>query len=206
VKNAGALQRCSTTNLSVTAAPTGTAAGLTARIQGGAATTAKSRKASSTEALNVSEPDPKEIEMDSTVVVAIAGLVGTGSGAVLSYKAGLASSREETERLREQHREDERRNRQGTYHQLIALVNEMVWADQSTINPLLERWFFLSAGISLFAAPAVVEKTRLLSNVLADGSKEQNEEWRERVLAAGRAVVAAMREDIGVSPLPTSQT
>lgn len=144
--------------------------------------------------------------MDSTVIVAIAGLVGTGSGAVLSYKAGLASSREETERLREQHREDERRNRQGTYHQLIALVNEMVWADQSTINPLLDRWFFLSAGISLFAAPAVVEKTRLLSNVLADGSEEQNEKWRERVLGAGREVVAAMREDIGVSPLPPTQT
>jgi hypothetical protein len=148
--------------------------------------------------------DERRKMLDSTALVAIAGLVGTGSGAILSYKAGLATSREETERLREQHREEERRNRQGTYHQLIALVNELVWADQESVNLLLDRWFFLSAGISLFGAPAVVEETRVLSNVLAEGAKEQNEEWRERVLAAGRNVIAAMRADIAVSPLPPS--
>lgn len=138
--------------------------------------------------------------MDATAVVAIAGLVGTASGAVLSYKAGLATSREETERLREQHREEERRNRQGTYHQLITLVNELMWADRRNLDDLLGRWFFLSAGITLFGAPEVVEKTRLLSNVLAKGSRHQNDEWREEIRVVARDVVAAMRADIGVSP------
>ncbi len=139
--------------------------------------------------------------MDTTAIVAIAGLIGTGSGAILSYKAGLATSQEETERLREQHREEERRNRQGTYHQLVALVNELVWADQQQLSPLLDRWFFLSAGVSLFGAPTVVEKTRLLSGVLAEGENGQNDEWRTKTLLAAREVVAAMRADIGVSPL-----
>lgn len=140
--------------------------------------------------------------MDATAVVAIAGLIGTGSGALLSYKAGLAASKEETERLREQHREDERRNRQGTYHQLITLVNELMWVDRTKLDDLLERWFFLSAGITLFGAPDVVEKTRSLSNVLAKGAEGQNEEWREEIRLVAREVVAAMRSDIGVAAAP----
>lgn len=140
--------------------------------------------------------------MDATAVVAIAGLVGTGSGAILSYKVGLATSREETERLREQHREEERRNRQGTYHQLITLVNELMWAERKNLDDLLGRWFFLSAGITLFGAPEVVEKTRLLSNVLAKGSEGQNDQWREEIRLVAREVVGAMRIDIGVAPPP----
>jgi len=140
--------------------------------------------------------------VDATAVVAIAGLVGTGSGAILSYKAGLATSQEETERLREQHREEERRNRQGTYHQLITLVNELMWAERKNLDDLLGRWFFLSAGITLFGAPEVVEKTRLLSNVLAKGSEGQNDQWREEIRLVAREVVAAMRIDIGVPPPP----
>jgi len=139
--------------------------------------------------------------MDATVVVAIAGLMGTGGGAVLSYRAGVTTAREETERLREQHREEERRNRQGTYHQFVALVNELIWADRKEIRPLLERWYFISAGISLFGAPAVVEKMRPMSNVLAEGAKKTDDAWRERTIAAAREVVAAMREDIGVAPV-----
>lgn len=140
--------------------------------------------------------------MDATAVVAIAGLVGTGSGAILSYKAGLATSQEETERLREQHREEERRNRQGTYHQLITLVNELMWTERKNLDDLLGRWFFLSAGITLFGASEVVEKTRLLSNVLAKGSEGQNDQWREEIRLVAREVVAAMRIDIGVASQP----
>jgi hypothetical protein len=140
--------------------------------------------------------------VDATAVVAIAGLVGTGSGAILSYKAGLATSQEETERLREQHREEERRNRQGTYHQLITLVNELMWTERKNLDDLLGRWFFLSAGITLFGASEVVEKTRLLSNVLAKGSEGQNDQWREEIRLVAREVVAAMRIDIGVASQP----
>jgi hypothetical protein len=140
--------------------------------------------------------------VDATVVVAIAGLIGTGAGAVLSYRAGIATAKEETERLREQHREEERRNRQGTYHQLVALVNELMWADRKTIRSLLGRWYFINAGVALFGAPTVVEKARPLSKVLAQGAENPNDEWRQRTVAAAREVVAAMREDIGVAPLP----
>jgi len=140
--------------------------------------------------------------VDATAVVAIAGLVGTGMGAILSYKAGLATSKEETKRLRDQHQEEERRNRQGTYHQLITLVNELMWADRRNLNDLLDRWFFLNAGITLFGAPEVVEKTRKLAEVLAKGSKGQTDEWRDEIRLAARGVVAAMRADIGVAPPP----
>ena len=139
--------------------------------------------------------------MDATVVVAIAGLIGTSAGAVLSYRAGLATAREETERLREQHREDERRNRQGTYHQMLALVNELLWVDRKRMPELLERWQFVSAGVALFGAPAVVEKVRPLSRILAEGATSADEAWRTRTIAAAREVSAAMREDIGVEQL-----
>lgn len=142
--------------------------------------------------------------MDSIVVVAIAGLVGTSAGSFLSYRAGLLTAREETKRLHEQHREDERRNRQGTYHQLVALVNELMWADRNNVRELLPRWYFLNAGISLFGSPEVVEKARPLSRILAEGADNPNREWRERTIAAGRDVVGAMREDIGVEPLQQS--
>jgi hypothetical protein len=142
--------------------------------------------------------------MDPTVVVAIAGLIGTSTGAVLSYRAGVATAREETERLREQHREDERRNRQGTYHQMLALVNELLWADREKMPALLERWQFVSAGVALFGAPAVVEKIRPLSRVLAEGATSADEEWREKAIGAAREVSAAMRDDIGAAQLTTS--
>jgi hypothetical protein len=139
--------------------------------------------------------------MDATVIVAITGVVGTSTGAILSYRAGLATAREETKRLREQHREEERRNRQGTYHQLVALVNEVMWSDRKRIRELLNQWYFINAGIALFGAPAVVEKARPLSKVLAEGADNPNDKWREETISAAREVVAAMREDIGVAPL-----
>jgi hypothetical protein len=144
--------------------------------------------------------------VDPTAVVAIAGLMGTGLGAFLSYKAGLATSKEETERLREQHREEERRNRQGTYHQLVTLVNELMWVDRKNLGAVLDRWYFVSAGITLFGAPEVVEKTRLLSDVIAKGSEGQSDEWRDEIRLAAREVVAAMRADIGVAPVPHEES
>ena len=140
--------------------------------------------------------------MDPTAVVAVAGFAGTTAAAVLAYRAGVATAREETERLREQHREDERRNRQGTYHQLLALINALMWADRKSIDQLMERWYFLSAGVALFGATAVVEKVRPLSAVLAEGATAHDrDEWRNRVVAAARELANAMREDIGVAEL-----
>ena len=139
--------------------------------------------------------------MDSTVVVAIAGLIGTSAGAVLSYRAGLATAREETKRLREQHREEERRNRQGTYHRMLALVNELIWADPKRMPELLERWQFISAGVALFGAPPVVAKVRPLSRILAEGATSADEDWRRKTIAAAREVAAAMRDDIGAEQL-----
>lgn len=135
--------------------------------------------------------------MDATVIVALAGLAGTAGASGSAYRLGLATAREETERVRETHAEEERRHRQGTYHQLLTLINELLWADSRQMPTLLERWHLTSAGIALFGAPEVVEKIRPLSQILAEGADRPNTKWREEVIAAARQVASAMRADIG---------
>jgi hypothetical protein len=138
----------------------------------------------------------------TTYKVSLRNAEANAAVAVRASEVELAKISAENERLGEQHREDERRNRQGTYHELVALVNELLWADRRRVNELMARWWFINGGIALFGPAAVVEKARPLSKVLAEGAAEPDEEWRQRAIAAARELVNAMRADVGADALP----
>lgn len=123
----------------------------------------------------------------------------------------------ENDRLREQHREDHLRNRQGTYHNLIT-------ADQNLQNALghgsdnptvaLDQFRHLGNGAVLFGSDAVKDAVPALlaQYVLAvreaqelAGDKPPSpadirtafEEHRGGIHAASNAMIQAMREDVG---------
>jgi len=152
--------------------------------------------------------------------------IGTSSvtGVVAWYgtrKAAESTNRQteaELERLRTQHHEDERRNRQGTYHDFLT-ADERLWillqiedagdAEMEELTKLFPRWRHLANGVRLFGAPAVAGKMKGLMDTLEALVHEMGATDRDRVAifrAAGPDVRAqraglleAMREDVGPS-------
>ena len=88
---------------------------------------------------------------------------------------------------------------------MIALVNELLWADRRQIKDLLNKWYFINAGVALLAPSDVVERARELSKILAGGVDRADDAWRERSVEAARQVLSAMRKDIGSGELPPIQ-
>lgn len=105
------------------------------------------------------------LTMDWTVAVTTAISAAAGlSGAALGYLGAIRQGQSETERQREQHREDERRHRQGVYHDLLdhyqRLLGAVHGADPMTPEQFAEwraRFIHLTNGARLFGATAVAE-------------------------------------------------
>jgi hypothetical protein len=122
--------------------------------------------------------------MSDVVAVALissgASLLTATGGAIATYKVSLRSSQTtivtaeaqkdvelakleaENEKLRDSTREDERRNRQSTYHQhlngLIALFQMMGTATESSkVEEVCDNYRYLHAGVVLFAPSSVRE-------------------------------------------------
>ena len=101
----------------------------------------------------------------TTVVVAGMGLVGTGGGAWLSYRLGKETAEADTERLRMKHREDERRNRQGTYHRFLAVLDRFdafargAVSGDGALDEINAEYNYLHGGILLFAPASVRDAT-----------------------------------------------
>lgn len=114
------------------------------------------------------------------LISAGSSLLGASVGALTTYKVSLRNSETtietakaqhevelarieaENERLREQHNEEERRNRQSTYHQLIDSLFELFQimgyaASDQEVEKACNRYRYLHAGVVLFA-PASVRK------------------------------------------------
>jgi hypothetical protein len=133
----------------------------------------------------------------------------------------MRKAREETERLREQHREAERQNRQGTYHRMIAMMNRLERfatgfppKNFEEFQKAVDELNFLTAGLDLFGGRDVREANGRVADVFAEigrhvppkGSDPAphevwTEEYRKRmdaVRAAELHLLRAMRRDIGV--------
>jgi hypothetical protein len=126
----------------------------------------------------------------------------------------------ELERLREEHRQAERSNRQGTYHRLLALLTQhdmigtgAVVVDEGSYNGLVEELHLLRAGLQLFGAQRVTDAAEELQSHLAElgkamarvpGAATRIEQFRaaypgthrEAIVGAEGRLIAAMRQDV----------
>ena len=145
--------------------------------------------------------------MSDIVAVALisagSSLLGASVGALTTYKVSLSNSKTtietakgqheverarieaENERLREQHSEEERRNRQSTYHQLIDSLFELFQlmgyaADGKEVDKACNRYRYLHAGVVLFAPASVrqgaFEVSEIYGEIWPAVTKERNEQ------------------------------
>jgi hypothetical protein len=145
--------------------------------------------------------------------VAAVALISSGSsliaasiGALTTYKVSLRNAETtvataeaqkevelaklggEIERLQQGNREDERRNRQSTYHQhLNALIKFFqlmgTTASGDQIAPIRDEYMYLHAGVVLFAPPSVREAAQevaRLYNQIAPAVEKQREDHPDK--------------------------
>jgi hypothetical protein len=166
-------------------------------------------------------------------VVLTAGLSVLGAlfGGLLGYlgarqqaRVSIRQTEAENERLRDQHREDHLRNRQGTYHRFLTLDRKYVAvfrgnltlgrsATEEEAAAVVDAYEEASDGVVLFgtesASAAVLELQELWRSVLEEMNQrggggtdfqrvasEVVGERREELRAARRQVIEAMRTDV----------
>ena len=173
-------------------------------------------------------------------VVAVAAItagstvLGTSAGAVVAYLVGKRNAetavhnanrqaeverekvRAESKRQLDGYREEERRNRQGTYHRLFAAFDTLDWWSRNPhglgkqYESIVSEIRFLSGGCSMFGDEAVTEALRPVMDLLADAEGEperasdEGQDRRRRgyrarrdeLIEAQRALTAAMRADV----------
>jgi hypothetical protein len=151
----------------------------------------------------------------TTIVVAGLGVFGTAAGSVISYRAATATAASETGRTRLQHREDERRNRQNTYHRMLSFFGALdSWARDPTatvdqFEALATEFNFVQAGVLLFGDETVADGLSPITEGLeligaGDGrSRNRVTRWKAAYhrhsavfIDAQGALVAAMRADL----------
>jgi hypothetical protein len=154
-------------------------------------------------------------------VVAVA-LITAGSGllgVLVTYKVSLrnaeatiatAESQNEVEiakieaensRLRMQYDEDERRNRQATYHRTIAAMQRLHGIEEGSEewSEVMKEWRFCRSGVQIFGS---AEASALLDEVQRVLVRRPNDDgdiaqWQGEFAAAALPFIAAVRVDTG---------
>lgn len=132
----------------------------------------------------------------TTIAVAFLGTAGTLTG----YWVARRNSRDETERLRVQYREDERRNRQNHYHQMLAYFDSLdSWARSGTargkeFEELGRHFDNLHGGMLLFGDEKVVDALGPVIELLdeigdGEGSGDEVARWKEAYFSRREALV-----------------
>jgi uncharacterized membrane protein YccC len=173
-------------------------------------------------------------------VVAVALITGSGTligasvGAVVTYLTAkrnaetavhnanrqadveLEKVQAEAKRQLNQYREDERRNRQGTYHRLLAAFDTLDWWARNPrglgkhYQSIVSEIQLLAGGCSIFGDEAVRDALRPIMDLLADVESEPQEpsdegqdrrrrgyrERRDELIEAQNTLAAAMRTDV----------
>jgi hypothetical protein len=147
------------------------------------------------------------------------------NAALTQAKVVLAKVDAENERLRQQYREDERRNRQGTYHRFLATLDRFdllatgFAQSDADFRVVLAEYNYGIGAIRLFGAEEAAEPLRRLANVFAaigenlgladDGAAtrfaEAYQRHRTDVQTAERALIEVMRLDVTGGVLPSPQ-
>jgi hypothetical protein len=159
-----------------------------------------------------------------TDVVAVAlisagsSLLGAAVGAVTTYKISLRNSETtiaaaeaqkavelakieaENSRLREQHQEEKRRNRQETYHQALTVI-QRVWAieiDSEDVDEVTQEWRRSRSGVQIFGSKEAFEALDEVQEVLVQfpGSGDSRKTWQEQLSQATYRFIEAVRKDV----------
>lgn len=165
--------------------------------------------------------------MSDVVAVAIITALATVPGTIAAYRVGkrsteveLAKVDAEAERLREQHREDDRRTRRDLYHQALAnlirtdAVGVGYGSDEEFRRLLSEDYPALLAELRVSGSPEVAKAMEDVAEVFQEIGAETGgggqgtavqrfrrayRPRRDRMLLARRQLVDAMRRDLGSS-------
>lgn len=139
-------------------------------------------------------------------------------------KVELTKVESELEKLREQYREAERSNRQGTYHRLFGVINRQdmigtgaMQATDAEYTALVQEFNFLFGGVLLFGAEPVTEAINAFVAHLNELGRDMSSQssgtqverlravypaHRERLMDAEGALIVAMRDDVTSGLLP----
>jgi hypothetical protein len=158
----------------------------------------------------------------TTYFTAKSGAAATVRTAEQAAAVELERINAENERLREQIRDDERRNRQGTYHRMIAVLDRLDYyatgypPTDEQYNATVAEFNYLHGGILLFGPPSVTDAVGPLIQVLSEigagmaaAEGTQAERWRvaylprrEDFIRAQGRLVAVMHADVTRGVLP----
>ena len=168
-------------------------------------------------------------------VVAVAAItagstvIGAGVGAWVSYKTAernaeatvnnanrlaeveLEKVRAESKRQLDQYREEDRRNRQGTYHRLLATFDTLDWWARNPrglgkhFESIVVEIQFLAGGCFMFGDEDVAKALRPVMDVLADIESEpedpgdEGQDRTRRGYATRRDKLMQMQRDLGAA-------
>lgn len=139
--------------------------------------------------------------LTSGVTAAVTWAVSKNSSSV-----ELAKVTAENERLLQANREDERRNRQSTYHQFIDILNLFFQAlgtetPEEDIDKVVKEYNHLISGVLLFGPPSVRSAAYDLNDVFAKIwpalAEEQEAEPENPYEACWQKVTAPIRTEFG---------
>jgi hypothetical protein len=105
-----------------------------------------------------------------------------------SSRVEIAKISAENDRLQQANREEERRNRQSTYHQFIDILNQLFLlmggpASEDEVLDVTETYNHLISGVVLFGPPSVRTGAFTMNDIfreLEPALKQQHEEHPER--------------------------
>lgn len=160
--------------------------------------------------------------MSDVVAVALitagSSLIAAAAGAVTTYRIAkdgketaiataesnnrveLAKIEADNTRLRAQHIEDQRQNRQATYQTTVTVLQRLHGGDQGP--GLNEEWLDCLAGVQILGSPRASDALEDVRQALIRMPDEDEDltEWQTEFSAAALGFNQAVREDIGTEP------
>jgi hypothetical protein len=160
-----------------------------------------------------------------TDVVAVAmisagsSLVGATVGAVTTYRISLRNSetaivtteaqrdvelakvQAENARLREQYLEEERRNRQATYHRILTVIQRLhgIREDSGELADVMQEWRYCRSGVQIFGSKDASNALDGVQVLLGQRPPDEDDQtaWKADLKAAALLFIDAVRRDIG---------
>jgi hypothetical protein len=165
------------------------------------------------------------------LITAGSSLIAAAIGAVATYKVSsrnaaaaiataesqnrveLARIEAENTRLTLQYEEDERRNRQATYHQTLSTLQSIYALDgthDDNFSKVAADWRYCRAGINIFGSESTsvaIDEAHKVVEKFPDNRDEgdKNEAWESDLGRVTHNFISAVRMDLGVDAAAEAQ-
>lgn len=153
------------------------------------------------------------------MISAGSSLVGATVGALATYRVSLRNSETaivtaeaqrdvelskveaENARLREQYLEEERRNRQVTYHRILTVIQRLhgIREDSEELVDVMQEWRYCRSGVQIFGSKNASDALDDVHAVLGQKPPDDDDQtaWQTNLKAAAILFIEAVRSDIG---------